>query len=151
MMRIAAIDYGVDTGIAIAELAYNRRIIFLKYYVVCTIYNNIPDVLSLITASRSSSVVLEKCPALATSNSRDIFEELYRNLSALGFKNGKGILEPGCLLTISPGTWKPFVKKQMIDFSSWNPESRHEKDAMGLLWYATKISEPYIREVFYDR
>lgn len=146
-MRIAAVDYGLNCGVAIAEVAQKPGEIKLKKLYLGTVYDNILLTKEIINQRNVTSVILEACPYRAAGHSLRIYENTYAMLLLLGYFDSKEI-QTGSLLTICPGLWKPFVKKQGLDFSKWNPKSQHEEDAMSLLWYVLR-TKTQIEEILY--
>lgn len=141
-MRIAAIDYGLSCGLAITDFEKNEpNYIHLKKFRLQTIEDNIQEIYQILKDTSPDSVVLEACPYRAAGNSLRIYEHTHAMLTdQLDYRNGKDILAFNELVTIGPGLWKPFVNKQNLPYHLWNPKTKHEKDAMSLLWYALTIS-----------
>lgn len=148
-MKIATIDYGLNCGVAIASFEENEpNYIHLKKFRLQTFVDDLQGIHDLIKRTSPNSIVLEKCPYRAAGESLRIYEHTHAILTnQLGYRDGKDILAFNELVTISPGLWKPFVKKQDILYTRWNPKTQHEKDAMSLLWYALTISTK--KEVIY--
>ena len=139
-MKIAAIDYGLSCGLAIAKVTITKDFCFLEKIHLETCLDDLPRIYNVLKAVGPHSVVLEACPYRAAGHSLKLYEHAFAMLkNQLGYQNGKDILVRNELVTIGPGLWKPFVKKQNLDYSKWNPKSVHEKDAMSLLWYVLKV------------
>lgn len=139
-MNIAAIDYGFDCGLAIAKVIGVEQVNTVKLEKVKleTIHDNISMVKSLVNDANCLSVIVELSPYRAAGNSLQIYERTIQAMEDLGFRTSDKLLDGASLLTVGAGQWKPFVKKQEIDFSPWSPKTRHEKDAMSLLWYVLR-------------
>jgi hypothetical protein len=146
-MRIASIDYGLSTGLAITILEETEKKIFLNHYLVCTIKDNIPSVLNFVQAARCYSVVLEQRPSRASDIGLDTYEKTLAGLKELGYHDSNKIFEEHALVAISPGVWKPFVKHQWMEYAKWSPESPHEIDAIGLLYYAVRTQTNPNKEI----
>lgn len=148
-MKIAAIDYGLNCGTAIGTFEdIHSNFIEVKKLYLKTFVDDFPELFRFLKEESPYSVVLEACPYRAAGESLHIFERTQAMLiNQLGYQVGKEILEFNELVIIGPGLWKPFVKKQDILYTRWNPKTQHEKDAMSLLWYALTISTK--KEVIY--
>lgn len=142
-MKILSIDYGVSTGVAIGNLEGSE----LQKVYLDTLRNSAewrnPD----ISPEACDCVILEKAPFGATWNTSAIFYNLLHYLQNVGFSEVVGLNERGIWL-IQPSQWKPFVKKQNLDLASWSPKTKHEQDAMCMLWYAVSMHNKKEKYVF---
>ena len=139
-MNIAAIDYGLHCGLAIAKVVLTEDLCYLNKVHLETVKDDLPRIYNILKRIGPHSVVLEACPYRAAGHSLKLYEHAHMMLKQqLGYQDGKDILAFNELITIGPGLWKPFVKKQCLDYSPWFPKTKHEQDAMSLLWYALEI------------
>lgn len=149
-MRIASIDYGLHTGIAIADRIEKNGNIVLEKYMIATFEDNIKSVLYWVETSRCRSVVLEQRPTAATGVGLTSYEAIFSGLLALGMERGASLYRRNTLLLITPGNWKPVMKAHMqTNFGGWEPETDHEKDALQMLYYAIRVLEPMNIKVSY--
>lgn len=145
-MRIASIDYGKNTGVVIFDIANTpgKKTVLTEYLKV-TYIDDWAGVLGIIDASRSSTAILEKCPAFGTPMYVNVFSKLELGLRCLGFREGVNDPIHKKLVLIPPARWKPFMKsrKAMLEqFGTY--ETQHEKDAMlMLLYYVITQFSPY--------
>lgn len=151
-MRIASVDYGFHTGLAIAVAHPEPPCsIRLEYYFAGTYLDEVPSVLEMIQSSRSTFVVLEKPPFNPTQEAQAYYAKVHDGLIRMGFHEGR--LQTDGTLTfqeIGPGIWKPFMKAQHPDFGHWDLSTQHEKDAANMLAYAMYQVDKRIKEVRYE-
>lgn len=128
-MRFAAFDYGESCGIAISDIVVPRThsaeglpIVGMKKYVLATALDN---PLKFIEAARCRLVVLEDYPRNAKN---DHFDRLKFGLEEMGYKADR-------MKFVAASQWKPLAKAMKPDLSPWNPETKHEREAMSVLWY----------------
>ena len=128
-MRIASIDPGFNTGVAIAIL-HDKESIKLEKYLLGTFTNEPDAVVKLVLTSRSTICLMERKPRNA-ANSKTVPNEKIK--AALG--NLK-------IVEIGPGLWKPFMYSRLAKLEPWAPETQHEKDAMAILFYFLQTQNP---------
>ena len=139
-MKIASIDYGLNTGLVLGEIQVKKKKVVLSGIVSMTIYDDILQVVELIETYKCISIVLEQCPTLSTGAAREPFDKICMKLKEKGWLRGNSIREKHRVKHIGPGLWKPFMKKQQTDLSILELHTVHEKDAMKMLWYAVQIA-----------
>jgi len=140
-MKIAAIDPGVTTGYAIAWVHEQPKTVSLE----CVVLRDTPnplEVIRSITRSRCMSVVLERRPANASREGTEHYELLLNQLIMNGYRDPHHFrFSDNSLALVSPGLWKPVIKAQQImDYGSWDIQSDHMRDALGLLHYVIKLN-----------
>lgn len=137
-MKIAAVDYGLHVGLAIAELCQDT---VLKKVHLGTHYEGDAEVAQRIITEECKFVAMEEPPYAALGGSAASFYRILGDLQQSGYVNNylakTFLLEHG-IATYLPGVWKPFVDSLKPDLSAWQPQTNHEKDAMGIMWYALK-------------
>jgi hypothetical protein len=149
-MRIASIDYGQNTGIAIADRVDLNGGVVLNKYMIATYKDNIDSVLYWVKTSRCRSVILEQRPTNPNEIGLVTYEKIFNGLLALDFERAESIYKLYTLKLITPGNWKPVMKAQkQSNFGTWDPETDHEKDALQMLYYAIRIMEPLNVKVIY--
>ena len=126
-MRIASIDPGFNTGLAIAIMCNEENIILKKYF-LGTFTDEPNAVIKLVLASRSQVCVMEAKP----HNTPDS-----KTVPNTKIQVGLGDLSPW---EIGPGTWKPFMRSRLMELEPWAPETQHERDAMAILFYFVQIN-----------
>ncbi len=140
-MLIASVDYGLNCGIAVADIEFFRGEYHLHEVYLNTLYNALDKTNEILEKIKPFSVVLEDCPKLASNYSIFLFQSIKQNLEKLNYSTeSKNILEQNSLVLVSPGQWKPFVKASNIDLTAWITKTDHEKDAMSLLWYILRVT-----------
>lgn len=140
-MRIASLDYGESIGFAIADVQKRGKDLYLNHYLLDTLKSP-ESVINLIKSARCWSAVLELKPSNAPAKSAETYDKLFFGLTTtLDFIKGKDIFSRHQLMLIGPGIWKPLSKsnEDFIGYYKWHPDNNHEKDAMGLLWYAASV------------
>lgn len=157
-MRVAAVDPGYNTGLAIGEMQHNAGLkkVRIEKYILSTVEAKWSDgavsVSNIVLASRCGYCIMERRPQFPSEAGRVHYEQILHELCGgsefveaenLQFVS-KGNLR--LLYLIGPGIWKKpvegWLKKQPDLFSPWCPETQHEIDAMSLLFYWTKIHNP---------
>ena len=133
-MRIAAVDYGLNIGIAIAAIEETK---LYRVYLE-TLYNQPEETIDMINSENCWAVILEKAPCAPTGVGAVSYSQLLAGIQTLGYGIVKTVRENGLVL-VPPSQWKPFVSKQKPNLSAWHPKTKHEKDAMGMLWYVLRI------------
>lgn len=136
-MKIASIDYGLNVGLAIAEF-YSEDGLLERLH-LGTHYIGDEEVAKLVLAENCELVIMEEPPYSNLGGSANSF---YKILGILK-KNGYSVLDSDRIVEKSimrylPGTWKPLVQAAKPDLSPWDPKTIHEKDAMGIMWYALR-------------
>lgn len=139
MKTIAAIDYGINTGLVIAGAErIDKKMQLYCLFSSTIIYVQEHDIDCIISTTRKfrcSDVILEKFPPDSMNMKAEfVYGKIYFGLLQLGYMNTTPG-DPMQLFEPTPGLWKPFMKKQAVDFSTWFPGSVHERDAMRMLWY----------------
>lgn len=142
-MKILSIDYGVSTGLALCSLEGSDLI---KLY-LGTINSAALFKSSYPVPEDCECIVLEQAPFGATWSTSVIFHTLFADLQKSGFVLSDTLQEKGIVL-VAPSQWKPFVKRQNLDLRSWSPKTKHERDAMCMLWYAVSMQNKKEKYVF---
>ena len=142
-MRILAIDYGTSTGIAFGS--WEGSCIYKMYL-------GTSNKMAMYTGSypvpeECDCVVLEHAPFGANWNTSSVYHTLLQDIQKSGYVISKQLKEKGIVL-VAPSQWKPFVKKQQLDLSSWSPKTKHERDAMSMLWYVVSMQNKKENYVF---
>ncbi len=136
-MKIAAVDYGLNIGLAIAEFSNGE----LKCVHLGTHYDADEEVAAKIIDEKCNFVVLEDPPHSTLGGSANSFYTILEALKSEGYEESflsKTFLAKKGIARYSPGIWKPIVQTLQPDLSAWNPKTQHEKDAMGIMWYALR-------------
>jgi hypothetical protein len=134
-MKIAAIDYGFNIGLVVATLKGEE----LKCSYLTTLRNSDEEAANLILSKNCDCIVMEDPPYNSLGGSANSFYKIHGLLMKGGYLD-RNSLSNRSILRYLPGQWKPFVQSQSLNFSMWNPMTQHEKDAMGILWYALRIN-----------
>jgi len=140
-MKIAAIDYGQHIGLAIADFDGNN----LQRVLLGTYYDADEKVAQFVIGHDCRWVVMEDPPYLELGGSAGSFYRMFEILKKFGYDSPDApksledlSSEKKSIIRYLPGVWKPLVHSIKPDFSVWNPKTAHEKDAMGILWYALR-------------
>jgi hypothetical protein len=120
-MRIASLDPGYNTGVAIAIVHETEEFVTLEKYNLVTLIDEPAAVAELVISSRCKICLMEAKPHNA-ADSKWVPNTLLQSM-----------LPP--VVEIKPGAWKPFMRSRLAELESWNPETQHEKDAMAMLYY----------------
>ena len=131
-MRIASLDPGFNTGVAIAILkdSISTGWVTLEKYLLCTIIDEPATVANLVLASRSTVCLMEAKPS-------NVSDSKTRPNNKLKFLLG-GLT----IIELLPGIWKPVMKTRLAALLPWAPETQHEADAMAILYYFCLIKYP---------
>lgn len=131
----AAVDYGSSTGLVIAHVQnYGLEILMRCYFIEtisCKNPQGIAAIMKTIKKFNCSIIILEKLPSNSRNETaRAIYDQIL-------FESNR--MRAAKTALVSPGLWKPFMKKHSIDLSAWSPQTVHERDAMRMLWYTVYI------------
>lgn len=146
-MRIAAIDYGKSTGIAVADVTLQPDMITLHKKFLGTFVSEgaaagaaVAELLRT-RPNGSFAIVLEKFPA----NSANVEAANFYHAVLEGLGELRMLVEH-----LSPGTWKPFADKNFPEsLEVWRPGSKHERDAAKMLFYHVAVKHR-TRKVRYE-
>ena len=142
-MRILSIDYGASTGMAFGS--WEDSCIYKMYLGT---HNKLAmSEGAYPVPEECDCIILEQAPFGAKWTSSAIFHVLLSDIQKSGFVLSDTLQEKGIVL-VAPSQWKPFVKKQQPDLSSWSPKTKHERDAMCMLWYAVSMQNKKEKYVF---
>lgn len=152
-VHIASIDPGIDTGWAICSLEIKEKKVIIHLKSAGT--TRMPAaVLDRIDALKCGSVILEARPRMDSTEGREQYSKLYAGLLGRGFAQGGSSrlnlsADVPLLHMLNPGLWKPFMKSRR----SRMPETttRHEKDAVMMLYYMVQITFPNRRINYYGK
>lgn len=142
-MRILSVDYGTDTGIALCDMEGSS---LYKMYLGTSNQTAILEG-AYPVPEECDCIILEHAPFGAKWTSSKTFHSLLSNFQKSGYTITKELKEKGVLL-VAPSQWKPFVNRQNIDLSPWSPKTKHERDAMCMLWYAVSMQNKKEKYVF---
>lgn len=148
-IRVASLDPGQTTGLAIADVHVTLdKVTLLKFELGS--YSTPHSAARKVLRSDCSSVVIENMPVNASLAGRVPFDNIISMLTMKIYVPQKSFMfQPGSLLLITPGLWKPVMKAQhIIELGSWEPKTQHEKDALNLLHYAVKLNH-MSKEIYY--
>ena len=145
-MRILSIDYGASTGMAFGS------------WEDCCIYKMYLGTHNKLAMSEGAypvpeecdCIILEQAPFGAKWNTSAVFHTLLHDIQRSGYRITRE-LKPKGIVFVAPSQWKPFVKKQQPDLSSWSPKTKHERDAMSMLWYVISMQNKKENYVFRDK
>lgn len=132
LMIIAGIDYGLNVGLAIATFSGDtlRRVLLETYY------DGDQEVADLVIQNRCELVAMEDPPYSELGGSANSFYRILEILKSKGYEVNSAPPFERNIVRYLPGIWKPVVHAIKPDMRAWGPKTVHEKDAMGILWYA---------------
>ena len=150
-MRIASIDPGYKTGLAIAEFKYvpHQDRIELKKYSLGTIVDDPAHIVGWVDMARCKVVLMERQPAYAILSVRVPNSVILAKLVETDYTFSPSIKldiflkQPlKWIVQIAPSQWKPLMKPRSVDTKAWEPETEHERDAMKMLYYFLIVNYP---------
>jgi hypothetical protein len=149
-VKIASIDPGQDTGLAIATMCVEGNTVILRHEVLVTL----EDPYAVEVAMQEylpPHIVLEMRAFNGDRVGTEPFDIVLTGLFKLGYVHRQHFqFGTDVVSCITPGVWKPIMKsKRLPDIrGSWEILTRHERDALNLLHYAVVMNHMQ-REISY--
>lgn len=147
MDLFVGIDPGGTNGVAVASPRYHNHDRLDLWKHTLQGYTLPREVCYLIRDLKPKVIWMERRASHSFSSAGlQPFEEFFATLPLLGYSLCQVSIPTypthPIFVLLSPGLWKPFVKAQKLEYGLWGPNSDHEQDAMGILYYGMTLAFP---------
>lgn len=144
MMKIASVDAGVNTGVAICHIKHHVEHVILKPEIVSTEIDK-EKIVGMLLREKCRIIVLERMPDYGNPRGKEVYNyvlRFYQKGKITHYNSSRGKVA----YLVSPSQWKPFMKSRMEMLPE--SESPHEKDALAMLYYFVLMNNEGRRVVY---